>query len=519
MHSPVSREIESRTERRSFNPWLIAGTVMVSTFMELLDSSIANVSLPHISRSLSAGVDQSTWILSSYLVSNAIVLPLTGWFSRLIGRKRFFISCTVIFTLSSLLCGLAPSLPLLVFFRVLQGAGGGGLQPVSQAILVDTFPRKKHGMAMAVFAMGALVAPTIGPTIGGWITDTYTWRWIFLINIPIGIISVILTSLVIFDPPHAARKPGSASQIDYIGLGLLTVGLGFAQVVLDKGQRDNWFSSQFILWATIVALAALLGMVIWEFRVVNPIVELHLLLERNFVVSTSLMFMLGFMMYGTIVLLPILLQTVMGYTAEQSGLVLLPGGIATLIALPVVGRLLTRVEPRRLIALGLVLFAIGLLQLSDLTYGASMRTPTIDWVVSRLGTAFLFVPVNVMAFSFVPRDKTNQATGLISLSRNIGGSMGISFVTTMLYRRASYHLDMLGVKAATIGRAPTQMGLAPDTAHANHPAQVFLYQGLQRQAMMMSFIDNFRIIAMVALGVIALLLLMKKTRPNLARTD
>ena len=250
----------------SINPWIIASTVMLSTFMELLDSSIANVSLPHIARNLSAGVDQSTWILTSYLVSNAIVLPLTGWFSKLIGRKQFFIGCTVMFTLSSLLCGLAPSLPLLVFFRVLQGAGGGGMQPAAQAILIDSFPRKKHGMAMAIYAAGALVAPAIGPTIGGWITDSYTWRWIFLINIPIGIISVALSSFVLSDPPNAAKQPGSFRQIDYIGLSLLSIGLGFTQVVLDKGQREDWFHSHFIVIMSVVAAAALILLVWWEFK-------------------------------------------------------------------------------------------------------------------------------------------------------------------------------------------------------------------------------------------------------------
>jgi len=339
----------------SINPWIIAATVMLATFMELLDTSIANVSLPHIARNLSAGVDQSTWILTSYLVSNAIVLPLTGWFSKLIGRKRFFMCCTVMFTLSSLLCGLAPSLPLLVFFRVLQGAGGGGMQPAAQAILIDSFPRKKHGMAMAIYAAGALVAPAIGPTIGGWITDSYTWRWIFLINIPIGILSIALSSFVLSDPPNAAKQPGSFRQIDYIGLSLLSIGLGFTQVVLDKGQREDWFHSHFIVVMSAIAAAALITLVWWEFKVANPVVELHLLLDRNFFVSTSLIFLIGFILYGTVVLLPILLQTVVGFTAENSGLVLLPGGIAGLLTLPLIGKILSKVDPRRLIFIGLII--------------------------------------------------------------------------------------------------------------------------------------------------------------------
>lgn len=496
------------------NPWVIAGTVMLSTFMELLDSSIANVSLPHIARSLSAGVDQSTWILTSYLVSNAIVLPLVGWFSKLIGRKQFFICCTAMFTISSLLCGLAPSLPLLVFFRVMQGAGGGGLQPSAQAILVDSFPRKKHGMAMATYATGALIAPAIGPTIGGWITDSYTWRWIFLINIPIGIASIILSSFVLSDPPHAAKQTGGARQIDYIGLSLLSVGLGFTQVVLDKGQRADWFHSLFIVWMSAVAAMALIALVWWEFKVSNPVVELHLLLDRNFLISTALIFLIGLILYGTVVLLPVLLQTVVGFTAEQSGLTLLPGGVAGLLALPLIGRILSKVEPRRLIFIGLIILSIGVLQLSHVTLGSTIRTPAADWIISRIGTSFLFVPVNVMAFGHVPRDKTNQASGLINLSRNIGGSMGISFVTTMLYARANHHLGLLGGAAAgvaSLGRGAAIVG--SNAAQATGKAQIFMYQGLQRQAMMLSFIDSFRILAGITIVVIPLLLLFKGSRP------
>jgi len=513
MSSAATDRVET-PQAGAMNPWVIAVTVMLSTFMELLDSSIANVSLPHIARNLSAGVDQSTWILTSYLVSNAIVLPLVGWFSKLIGRKQFFIGCTAMFTISSLLCGLAPSLPLLVFFRVLQGAGGGGLQPSAQAILVDSFPRKKHGMAMATYAAGALIAPAIGPTIGGWITDSYTWRWIFLINIPIGIISIIASSVVLSDPPHAAKQTGSARQIDYVGLSLLSVGLGFTQVVLDKGQREDWFQSHFIVWMSAVAVVALIALVWWEFKVSNPVVELHLLFDRNFLISTTLIFMIGFILYGTVVLLPILLQTVVGFTAEQSGLTLLPGGIAGLLALPIIGRVLAKVEPRRLIFIGLIVLSIGVLQLSRVPLGSTMRTPAADWIISRIGTSFLFVPVNVMAFWQVPRDKTSQASGLINLSRNIGGSMGISFVTTLLYARANYHLGLLGGAAAgvaALGRGAAMVGAG--AAHATGKAEVFMYQGLQRQAMMLSFIDSFRVLAVIAVVVIPLLFFLKSMRP------
>ncbi|MFZ0465121.1 MAG: DHA2 family efflux MFS transporter permease subunit, partial [Candidatus Acidiferrales bacterium] len=346
-----------RERTQEVNPWLIAATVMLATFMEVLDTSVANVSLPHIAGSLSAGVDESTWVLTSYLVSNAIVLPLTGWLSNVFGRKQFYMACVAIFTVSSFLCGLAPSLGMLVFFRVLQGAGGGGLQPISQAILVDSFPREKQGMAMAVYGMGVVVAPTIGPTLGGWITDDFTWRWIFFINIPVGILSILMTSLLIKNPAHQLKKK---LRIDYIGLGLLSVGVGFLQVVLDKGQRDDWFGSHFIQWATVTAVIGIVGVIIWELRQKDPIIDLRLLKERNFAIAVFTMYILGFVLYGTTVLLPILLQTELGYTAMQSGLVLLPGGLFMMMVMPLVGWSLGKFEARWLVVVGLAITGTGL---------------------------------------------------------------------------------------------------------------------------------------------------------------
>jgi MFS transporter, DHA2 family, multidrug resistance protein len=504
------------------NPWLIAATVISATFMEVLDTSVANVSLPHIAGSLSAGVDESTWILTSYLVSNAIVLPLTGWFATLFGRKRFFVACVVIFTLSSFLCGMAPSLGWLVFFRVIQGAGGGGMQPISQAILVDSFPRGKQGMAMAIYGMGVVVAPTLGPTLGGWITDNYTWRWIFLLNVPVGILSVIMISLLISDPVHIVRRTFKQGlRIDFIGLGLLSVGLGFLQVILDKGQRDDWFGSTFITWATIVSVASLVALVIRELAIKDPVVDLHLFRDRNFAISTFMMYTLGVVLYGTTLLLPILLQTLMGYTAMQSGLVLLPGGLVLLACLPFVGALLDRLQPRWIVATGLLIMATGLFQLSHLSLEAGSRTSVNDWIISRMGTAFLFVPINVMAFYFVPREKMNNASGLINLARNVGASTGISFVTTMLDRRAQFHQNVLAgytqggnnlYQAALhqLTRALTTRGA--DAAHATFAAQALVYQQLQRQAMMLSFVDNFRVMGTICLLVLPLLLLMKQRK-------
>jgi DHA2 family multidrug resistance protein len=504
------------------NPWLIAATVMLATFMEVLDTSVANVSLPHIAGSLSAGVDESTWVLTSYLVSNAIVLPLTGWFSTLFGRKKFFMGCVVVFTLSSFLCGLAPSLPLLVLFRTLQGAGGGGLQPISQAILVDSFPREKQGMAMAIYGMGVVLAPTIGPTLGGWITDSYTWRWIFFLNVPVGIVALLLTSVLIVDPANAIRKSFKEGlRIDFIGLGLLAIGLGFLQVVLDKGERDDWFGSHFIVWGTVISVVALVALIFWELRAKDPVIELHLLKDRNFAISTIMMYVLGVVMYGTTVLLPLMLQTLMGYTAMQSGLVLFPGGLLLLAFLPFVGWLLSRIEPRWIVVLGLCIIATGLWELSRFSLEVGMNTTVFDWAISRVGTAFLFVPINVMAFSFVAPSKTNAATGFINLARNIGASTGISFVTTMLDRRAQFHQDRLvpnltptniDYQAALHRLTHVLIARGLDAVHAANLAQHLVYAELQKQAMMLSFVDNFWVMSVISLAVIPLMFLMRSTK-------
>jgi MFS transporter, DHA2 family, multidrug resistance protein len=503
------------------NPWVIAFTVMLSTFMEVLDTSIANVALPHIAGSLSAGVDESTWVLTSYLVSNAIVLPLTGWFSRLFGRKRFYIACVVTFIASSFLCGIAPSLPLLVFFRVLQGAGGGGLQPVSQAILVESFPREKQGMAMAVYGMGVVVAPIIGPTLGGWITDNYSWRWIFFINIPVGLLSVLLTSMLIFDPPHlsgSGNGAGKRVRIDYIGLGLLSVGLGFLQVVLDKGQRDDWFGSHFIVWCSIVSAMGLVGTVVWELRQKEPAIELHLFKDRNYAMATATMFALGIVLYGTTVLLPVLLQTLVGYTAQLSGFVLSPGAIVTLVSLPLVGWLLIRVQARWLVIFGLAVLGLGMFQLAGLNLAASFWTFVLVWMTSRGALAFLFVPINVTAFSFVPKERMNSATGLINLARNIGGSVGISLVTTLQVRLAQMHQNNLVGHLSPLnphyldalrgaGAAAFVHGSNP--AYAVHQAQGMLYGELVRQSNMLAFIDVFWILGTVCLAMTPLMLFIK----------
>ena len=521
----MKRFFRHKSEDGKINPWIIALTVMLATFMEVLDTSVANVALPHIAGDLSAGVDESTWVLTSYLVSNAIVLPLTGWLSSLFGRKRFYMTCVVLFTVSSFLCGLAPTLGLLVLFRVIQGAGGGALQPISQAILVESFPREKQGMAMAIYGMGVVVAPIIGPTLGGWITDNYTWHWIFFINIPVGFLSLFLTSMIISDPPYLVRRKLSEVKVDYIGLGLLSVGLGFLQVVLDKGQREDWFGSDFIIWCSAVALAGLLGALLWELTRKDPIVDLRMLKERNFAVATFTMFMLGFVLYGSTVLLPIMLQTLMGYTAMLSGLVLSPGGIITLAMLPIVGRLTRRFEARWLVCIGLAITGLSLLKMANFNLDIDFWTAMDAWMYSRAGLAFLFVPINVMAFYFIPKEKVNNATGIINLARNIGGSVGIANVTTLLARRAQVHQEILvshltpldsAYQGALQGASRFLAQQGASATGAAQQAQGLIYGSLIRQSTMLAFIDCFWLLGLTFLALIPLMFLMKKARPGKA---
>ncbi|MBZ5542619.1 MAG: DHA2 family efflux MFS transporter permease subunit [Acidobacteriia bacterium] len=496
---------------------------MLATFMEVLDTSVANVALPHIAGDLSAGVDESTWVLTSYLVSNAIVLPLTGWLSSLFGRKRFYMTCVGIFVVSSFLCGMAPSLGLLVLFRILQGAGGGALQPISQAILVESFPKNKQGMAMALYGMGVVVAPIIGPTLGGWITDDYSWHWIFFINIPVGILSLLMTSLLIHDPPYLVRRQLKGLKIDYAGLGFLAVGLGFLQVVLDKGQREDWFGSNFIVWCSVLAVVGLVGALLWELSKKDPIVDFRMLKERNFAIATFTMFMLGFVLYGSTVLLPIFLQTLMGYTAMLSGLVLSPGGLVTLLALPIVGRLTQKVEARWLVAIGLAITGVALLRMANFNLDIDFWTALDAWTISRMGMAFLFVPINVMAFYYIPKEKMNNATGLINLARNIGGSVGIANVTTMLARRAQVHQQILvshvtpldlPYQSAISGASHFLMQQGSSPTQALHQAQGLIYGNLVRQATMQAFVDTFWLLGLTFLAMIPLMFFMKTAKPH-----
>ncbi len=509
--------------RPAVNPWIIALAVTLATFMEVLDTSIANVALPHIAGSLSAGQDESTWVLTSYLVSNAIVLPLSGWLSSIVGRKRFYMGCVALFTVSSFLCGFAPNLPALIIFRILQGAGGGGLQPSEQAILADTFPPAKRGMAFAVYGIAVVMAPAIGPTLGGWITDNYSWRWIFFVNIPVGILSLVLTSRLIQDPPYFRRRKLSETKIDYIGLGFVALGLGALQIVLDKGQRDDWFESNFILILAIVSAASLLFVIWWEWRHKDPIIDLHLFRDRTFAVSNLLMFMLGFALLGSTLLLPLFLQTLMGYTAELSGMALSPGGFVIMVCMPVVGWLLSRYDARYLLLFGLAMLSFSLFHMTDFNLQIDFRTAVLARMLQAVGLAFLFVPINTSAYAYLPREKNNAASGLMNLARNIGGSVGISFVTTMLDRRAQKHMsDLMShlsnsnaqFQATLRGMAQQFVSHGSSPADAQRQAYAMIQNSVQRQATMLSYLDNFHMLGYAILAMIPMVFLMKKTRSS-----
>jgi DHA2 family multidrug resistance protein len=509
--------------RPAVNPWVIALAVTLATFMEVLDTSIANVALPHIAGSLSAGQDESTWVLTSYLVSNAIVLPLSGWLSSIVGRKNFYMGCVALFTISSFLCGLAPNLAVLIVCRVLQGAGGGGLQPSEQAILADTFPPAKRGMAFAVYGIAVVTAPAIGPTLGGWITDNFTWRWIFFINIPVGILSILLTSRLIQDPPYFRRRKIKETHIDYIGLGAVALGLGTLQVVLDKGQRDDWFESHFILGLTLIATISLVFLIFWEWHSKDPIVDLHLFRDRTFGISNLLMFMLGFALLGSTLLLPLFMQTMLGYTAQQSGLALMPGGFAIMLLLPLVGFLLSRYSPRWLLVFGLVVLSVSLFNMTRFDLEIDFRATVLARVLQAVGMAFLFVPINTAAYAFLPREKNNAASGLMNLARNIGGSVGISVVTTMLDRRSQVHLTDLSRNLSASnpafqnmmqGATRAMQAHGASQAGATQQAYALIQATVQRQATMLSYIDCFWFLGVAIMLMIPAVFLMRKSKPG-----
>jgi len=491
---------------------------MLPTLIEIIDTSVVNVALEHIRGSLSAGVDESTWTITSYLVSNAIIIPMTGWLSRIFGRKRYLLFSIALFTVSSFMCGAAWDLQSLIFFRILQGLGGGSMQPISQSILLETFPQKQHGMAMAVFGIGIMFGPIIGPLMGGWITDNWSWNWIFFINVPIGIISMLMVTFFITDPPYMKKQ---TIKIDYIGLALLTVGLGCLQIVLDKGQQEDWFASNFITTLTALSAVSLCAFIINEFYAEHPIVNLRLFKKISFSAGNLVMFFAFFNLFGSIVLLPIFLQSLMGYTSYLSGFVLGPGGIATLIAMPIAGALINRVNPKGLLAFGIAVCAWSTYEMSLFSLNADLGTVIWPRILLGIGMGFLFIPLTTLTMSGIKKESMADATSLYNLLRNLGGSFGVAFVTTIVSRRAQYHQSRLSenltqfdpnLQQATSNLSSTLLGAGADPASVQYVSLGVIYKELLRQSSMLSFNDAFFLVSLLMILTLPLVLLMRRGR-------
>lgn len=520
------------------NKWAVALTVTLATFMEVLDSSIANVSLPHIGGSLGASQDEATWVLTSYLVANAIILPASAYLTTFIGRKKFYMICVVLFGISSALCGLAPSLGLLVFFRILQGAGGGGLAPSEQAILADTFEPKDRGKAFALYGLAVVVAPALGPTLGGWITDNYNWRWIFFINVPIALLSLFLTSRLVEDPPHVKREVAESAKfglkLDLFGFGLLATGFGTLEFILDKGQEDDWFGSHVISAFIVLCVASLIVLIFWELyqlKIGNrPILNLTLFKRRTFAIPFVLMFVLGFTLYGTTVLIPQMVQTLLGYTAELAGLVISPGGICIMLCMPIVGVLIGKVDPRWLIMWGFANLGISMVLMHTFSLESSFRYIMWVRVYQASGLAFLFIPINTISYTGVARSENNDVSGLTNLARNIGGSVGTAFIATMLSRGSQKHesymiRNLTPSSAGYVNQVNRLKGMFGGSGNSAGPgfgggasqsgistAQAFIYQQLHRQSAMLAYMDIIAILAVFCFLMIPLVFLIGKIK-------
>ena len=509
---------------QGINPWWIAAAVMLATFMEVLDTSIASVALPYIAGSLSATTDEATWVLTSYLVSNAIILPASNWFSLRFGRKRFLMSCVAIFTLASFACGAAPSLALLLVFRVVQGAGGGALQPISQAILLESFPPIKRGAAMAVFALGVVVAPVLGPTLGGWLTDTYSWRYAFYINIPIGILALYMINKYIHDPSYI--RNAKVSRFDNIGFGSLVVWIGCLQVILDKGQEADWFGAVWLRWTFALMLVALAVFIYQSFWGKEPLVNLRILKDRNFLVGCTLIFLFGIAIYSTVVILPLFYQELLGYTAFTAGLVVAPRGLGAICGMPVIGYLSNKVDPRYLLTFGFLTFGLTTLYFGSVTLDISPWTLFLPILITGFGLSFVFVPINIAAYGTLRNEQMGNASGIFNLLRNVGGSIGISIATTLLTRRSDTHQNYLTNYMPQSGTAyqnalnNTKAFLTTyfGPANAAHAARATLYRQLGQQATFWTFIDLFRWLSILSFACIPAVWFFKKVKPGKAPT-
>jgi MFS transporter, DHA2 family, multidrug resistance protein len=503
---------DSRTEaaaestwQPSHNVWLIAFSVMLATFMEVLDTSVATVSLPHIAGSLSATTDESTWVLTSYLISNAIILPSSGWLSSRLGRKHYQLLSVTVFTVASMACGAATSLSMLIAARVLQGAAGGGLQPVSQAVLLESFPVSKRGQAMAVYGMGIIVSPLVGPLMGGWITDNYSWRWIFYINVPVGILALFMIHAFVEDPPYLAKTKGAT--IDYIGFGFLAIALTSIQVVLDKGQEADWFGAIWVRWFVAVAAVTLVAFIVRELRTPSPIVDLRILANRNLATGTFLIGLLGIIIYGTTAILPLFLQELIGYTAFDSGFAVAPRGIGAILSMILAARLIGRLDERLLITIGVVIRGASLFMLGNLNLTMSMSSVIWPNIVNGFANGFLFVPLTTLTVKTLPKRFMGAGTGLYNLLRNLGGSLGISMVTTLLTRGEQEHQNVLvaslngsnPVYWSTVQRLTRFLAIESGSASSSHLAMGMLYRDLVQQATLCSYIADFRLLGYLSL--------------------
>ncbi len=502
---------------RQINPWIIAISVMFGTFMEVLDTTVVNVSLPHIAGSLSASVDEATWALTSYLVANAIVLPITGWLANFFGRKRLLMLSVSGFTVASFLCGLAPTLPLLILFRCLQGAAGGCLQPLSQAVLLEAFPPQDRGKAMGFWGLGIVVAPILGPVLGGWLTDSYSWRWVFYINIPVGVACLLMTRAFIWDPPYIQRS--SAGRIDYWGIGFLAVAIGALQVMLDKGEEVDWFSSHLVQILCFASAAFFIGFIVRELMAKQPVVHLGVFKDRTFSAGVILMTCVGFVLYGSMVLLPIWLQTLLGYPSLQAGIALSPRGMGSFIAMPIVGALLSRGDPRKFLGAGLLISAWTMYEFSRLSLNAGYWDFFWPQFIQGISLGLLFVPLTTITMGMIRKEEMGNATSIFNLMRNLGGSFGIAAVTTLASRHQQVHLNYLSahVNSANPRAASMLQGFQNMmTAHGSGPvtavrqSYIMLSGVLRRQAAILSYIDVFMILCAVFVGILPLLFIMKR---------
>lgn len=509
-----------------YNPWLIAVVVALAAFMEILDTSIANVALPHISGGLGASQDQGTWVLTTYLVANAIVLPISGWLTEIMGRKRFFMMCIAAFTISSVLCGLAPSLPILLVARAFQGAGGGGLQPMAQAIMADVFPPEKRGQAFALYGLTAVVGPALGPTLGGWITDSFSWRWIFLINVPVGLVALALTFQMVEDPPFLRRRKLGEGRFDYIGFSALVLGVGALQILLDKGQEDDWLGSRFIVTLIITAIVCLCFLAVWEWFDQDPIVDVRLFGFFNFSTSSIMMFLVGVVAFSSTILMPQFLQGLMGYTAEKAGLVVSAGAALLLLEMPVVGVLTSKVPVKYLMATGWALSVSGLyFSLKHINLQISFGEAALIMMAQYVPLGFIFIPATTAAYIGVPQDKSSSVSGLVNFMRNIGSSVGTSLAQTILVRRAQFHQAQLSSHAVqgnanfdALINGTTEslksMSAGTGSADAQQSALAQAYQMLQGQSGVLSYMDAYFLMATAAGAMLLLSFVVRRNDPK-----